>query len=52
MTESNITKPCIIVHGGAYIIAELLLQRYTDGTQEAANMGYQCLLKVNKLNSF
>ena len=47
MTEKNITKPCIIVHGGAFNIPESYVQRYTVGTQEAANVGYQCLLKVN-----
>ncbi len=40
-------KPCIIVHGGASNIADVFVDGYKRGTQDAAKAGYGVLIKVN-----
>ena len=39
-------KPCVIVHGGAYNIADIFVERYKSGTKSAAKAGYDVLKKV------
>ena len=39
-------KPCIIIHGGAYNIAEIFVERFKTGTKAAAKAGFDILNKV------
>lgn len=39
-------KPCIIVHGGAFNIADIFVDRYKAGTKDAAKAGYEVLMQV------
>jgi len=42
---AEVTKPVIIVHGGAFNIPEDYVKRYRKGTKEAARIGYEVLVK-------
>lgn len=39
-------QPCIIVHGGAWAIPDVLKQPSVNGVKKAAEKGYESLIKV------
>ena len=43
----EMAKLRVIVHGGAFNIADFLVERYKEGTQEAAKTGYEVLKSVS-----
>lgn len=45
-TQTNI-QPCIIVHGGAWAIPDVLKESSVNGVKKAAEKGYESLLKVS-----
>ena len=44
-TDLNI-QPCIIVHGGAWAIPDILKEASVNGVKKAAKKGYDCLKEV------
>lgn len=40
-------KPCIIVHGGAWAIPDVLKEPSVNGVKKAAKKGYERLVEVN-----
>ena len=46
MTTRTDFQPCIIVHGGAWAIPDILKEPSVNGVKKAAKRGYECLLKV------
>jgi len=45
MTTRTDFQPCIIVHGGAWAIPDILKEPSVNGVKKAAKRGYECLLK-------
>ena len=41
-------QPCIIVHGGAWAIPDILKEASVNGVKTAAQKGYYCLKEVKK----
>ena len=41
-------RPCIIVHGGAWAIPDILKEASVNGVKRAAQKGYDCLKQVKK----
>ena len=41
-------QPCIIVHGGAWAIPDILKEASVNGVKRAAQKGYYCLKEVKK----
>ena len=39
-------QPCIIVHGGAWAIPDVLKEPSVKGVKKAAEIGYESLIKV------
>ena len=40
---------CIIVHGGAWAIPDILKEPSVNGVKKAAKKGYDCLMKVTEV---
>ena len=45
-------RPCIIVHGGAWAIPDILKEASVNGVKRAAQKGYDCLKQVKKIAFF
>lgn len=43
-------QPCIIVHGGAWAIPDVLKESSVRGVKKAAEIGYESLITVNALS--
>ena len=42
-------QPCIIVHGGAWAIPDILMESSVKGVKKAAEIGYESLITVKVL---
>ena len=42
-------QPCIIVHGGAWVIPDVLMESSVRGVKKAAEIGYESLITVKVL---
>ena len=42
-------QPCIIVHGGAWAIPDVLIESSVRGVKKAAEIGYESLITVKVL---